>query len=399
MDKKDLWCPFAARSVSVKTNGVITTCCNGTLVIDSKTGLPFTTNTHTVEQAFYSSEFQQIRDNLENGVRDKNCKECWQIEDDGGESPRLKEIRWFGENNPRSTDLQVIDLALGNQCNLKCRTCNPIDSTFWAKEYYELDFSTKEIKFDKFQRDNIFRIEASSDFYQSLKKSSLRKIKELHFFGGEPWMIKTVWELLEHAIEKDYAKNIELSFNTNCTFWDENKIKILDQFDGVGISLSLDGVGNRFEYMRHPAKWINVFENLTKMLEWKAENPDRRYLLTHFTASSYNIYYLDEVIELSRKFNLPFFINPVANPNRFAIQHIPRKIKEEIYNKFERTIEKSSPVWDEVQKVYGYMNGIDGEPEKWQSFLLDLNMRDKYRGESYSKTFPEFYELIEKYQT
>lgn len=393
----NLHCPFASHNISVKTNGTITTCCNGDPVIDSKTGKPFTVQTHTIEQAFYSPEFQQIRSNLDSGVRDKNCTKCWEIEDIGGESPRLSEIRWFGDTYNPETKLTLIDLALGNQCNLKCRTCNPIDSSFWVKEYYDIDADVKKISFDKFQQETIVRIKPDSEFYQSLKNNSLATIEELHFFGGEPMMIKTVWDLIQHAVDNDYAKNIELSFNTNCTFWDEERIDLLRHFRLVGIGLSIDGIGERFEYMRHPAKWIDVSNNISKMLKWRAEDPSRRSLLTHFTASSYNVYYVNEVIDFSRQNDIPFFINPVYQPNNFAMQHIPRKIKDRLIRHFEQTVDRGTSYWDEIEKIWNYINGSQDDPEQWQRFLQDMRVRDQYRQESFADTFPEFYNLILQY--
>ena len=393
---KDLWCPFAAHNISIKTSGMITTCCNGDPVVDSKTGKVFMAQTHTLEEAFNSPEFQQIRDNLDNGIRDKNCNKCWEVEDIGGESPRLSELRWFGKTYEKNNKLTLIDLALGNQCNLKCRTCNPTDSSYWIKEFYDLDLTIRDTDYQKFQKQNIFRIEPDSGFYQSLKSQSLADIEELHFFGGEPFMIKTTWDILEHAVEKGYAKNIELSFNTNCTFWDESRIDIFKHFRLVGIGLSLDGIGQRFEYMRHPAKWDQVFSNIEKMLAWREQDRQRRTLLTHYTASSYNVYYVNEVIDFSKKYDLPFFINPVYHPNNFAMQHIPRKIKDQLYQHFKGTIEQDTEYWDEIDKIWNYMDGSVDDPEQWARFLKDIEFRDPYRGESFPRIFSEYYDLILK---
>ena len=210
-------------------------------------------------------------------------------------------------------------------------------------------------------------------------------------------MIKTVWDLIQYAVDNDYAKNIELSFNTNCTFWDEERIDLLKHFRLVGIGLSLDGVGERFEYMRHPAKWAEVSDNISKMLAWRAEDPERRSILTHFTASSYNVYYVNEVIDFSRQHDLPFFINPVYQPNNFAMQNIPREIKDQLIKRFEQTIEKDTEYWDEIEKIWSYINGSTDDPEQWKWFLRDIKIRDPYRQESYPATFPEFYKLIEQH--
>ena len=43
-------------------------------------------------------------------------------------------------------------------------------------------------------------------------------------------------------------------------------------FKRVEVAFSIDDVGEQFEYQRHPAKWIEVNQNLAKFKERQTDN-------------------------------------------------------------------------------------------------------------------------------
>jgi sulfatase maturation enzyme AslB (radical SAM superfamily) len=385
----ELWCPLAWLNVSVKTDGVITTCCHGKPIQSTATGNPITKETHTLDQAFYGPEFAAIRQNLSNGIKDANCEKCWQLEQQGIDSPRITEIK-FGEYVDRKYSepkLEILDISLGNQCNLKCRTCHSGDSSYWAREQWE--FGDKSQDFSTYQS-KVIKLEKPSDkFIESIKTQSLPNARELHFFGGEPFLMKSTWDLISYAIEKNLHKDLILSFNTNMTLWDSSKINLLDDFHEVDIAMSIDGIGKRFEYMRHPAQWNQVEENIFKAIEWHSKNPKGRNLILCCTVSSYNIFYVKEVLDFANSHDITFWVNPVFEPNNFAVDNIPTTIKEEIYKRLPKTIE--------TQKLFTQMTSTESNIKKWQNFLEKIEKHDKYRSESFSDTFPEYWNIIKDY--
>jgi MoaA/NifB/PqqE/SkfB family radical SAM enzyme len=392
----DLWCPLAANSATIKTNGLITTCCIGKTVIDTESSTPFSANSHTLKEAFESKEFQSIRNNLSNGIKDNNCSDCWTIEESGGESPRLSEIRWVSQNYKREDKLRVVDLALGNQCNLKCRMCRPQDSSFWIKEFYDLDLNDK-ISFNQFQKNKIFKVEPDSRLIESLKVDTLPEIEEMSFYGGEPFMMKSVWSLLHYAVDNGYSKNIKLSFNTNCTFWDEENIELLQHFKEVVIAMSVDGIEERFEYMRHPAKWADAYSNIKKIIQWKKESETTRTLILNFTFSLYNVFYIKEVIKLAEEHDILFFANSVIFPEILSVNNMPDDLKKKTVEELS-TGSYTEQSMQELKKVMDFIN-LPGNTEIWSQFLQEYKKRDSYREESFEKTFPEYFELINKNNT
>ena len=92
-----------------------------------------------LEEYFNSPGLNELRSDLLNGVKNKNCASCWHAEEQGGDSLRLISNRTVGKStdtqlmpqieNPEVSNIKSFDLTLGNLCNLKCVMCTPILSS------------------------------------------------------------------------------------------------------------------------------------------------------------------------------------------------------------------------------------------------------------------------------
>ena len=353
------WCPFPFRSVMVKTDGHLTTCCYG------KNIPGIHRDTHTIEQAFNSPEFQQIRNNLSNGIQDSNCEKCWQLEKLGSESLRQQEIRTEEypadiAENPR---IEYLFLSLSNQCNLKCRTCSPTDSSFWIKEY-EQTHGVKQL---------IYLEPDDSKFFSSFKNDTLPHLKEIAFTGGEPLMMKSV-----HRILETLDPRVSLTFYTNGTFYNS---EILKRFSDVNLAVSIDGIGSKFEYMRHPAKWNDVFKNLYRM------NGHLKAITC--TVSAYNVFYINEVAEFAKSLDVDFMTHFLFEPQHLSVLNIPKEVRPVIIDKLSKS---NHP---QLDKVIDYLKS-DTE-YSWDNFVKEVKLRDQYRGESFDSTFTEYNRVLRNY--
>ncbi|MBR2833081.1 radical SAM/SPASM domain-containing protein [Lactococcus carnosus] len=110
-----------------------------------------------------------------------------------------------------------LHFELTNQCNLRCTHCYNIDYLESNKE----DLSTNEIK--------------------KIIDSALEiGVRDIGFSGGEPFMRKDIYDLLE------YSKNNPVHVLTNGMFITKNTIKKLNAIDGllVEFRISLDGLSS-----------------------------------------------------------------------------------------------------------------------------------------------------------
>jgi hypothetical protein len=99
-------------------------------------------------------------------------------------------------------------------------------------------------------------------------------------------------------------------YNTNGTqLIDDKTKKLIEQFKFTRISFSIDGIGEKFNYIRYPAKWNQVEQNL---IWWKNNLPHNSMLSLTVTASILNVLDLDEVIEWCRvNFSQSVFGDPI----------------------------------------------------------------------------------------
>jgi hypothetical protein len=119
------------------------------------------------------------------------------------------------------------------------------------------------------------------------------KLKEIRMWGGEPFLTNTHKDILKYVIAQGNAHNIKLMYNTNGTqlINDETK-KLIENFKFARISFSVDGIGEKFNYLRYPADWQQVEQNL---YWWKNNLPHNSMLSLTVTASILNVLDLDQI--------------------------------------------------------------------------------------------------------
>ena len=92
-------------------------------------------------------------------------------------------------------------------------------------------------------------------------------VKLLYLTGGEPTLVQGNYDFLQQLIDKGYAKNIGLVFNTNVTNFQDRFLNIIGQFDHVTLNLSIDGVEGVQEYIRYPSKWKAIIKNMNLLMD------------------------------------------------------------------------------------------------------------------------------------
>ena len=65
-------------------------------------------------------------------------------------------------------------------------------------------------------------------------------------------LIKRHFDILQTLVDKGRAKDISISYNTNGSIYPKDYIDLWKQFKSVQVFFSVDGVGERFNYIRHP---------------------------------------------------------------------------------------------------------------------------------------------------
>ena len=373
-----LHCINLEQGLRINTNGECTSCCLQTVNYKNENNETLNIRKNTFDEIINSSSAKQIRENLKQGKRDINCRQCWSLEDAGLQSKRLL------DNHHRAGEGLLLDLCMGTTCNIKCRTCGPESSAQWNKEYWDINKSYNEISTYKdykgFLKTFNDAFDEDSLVWKELENNK-KDIRWIDMYGGEPMMMKKQWKFLEQLIEDDLAKNISLHYNTNGTIWDDEKYNILKEFKHISIDFSIDGIKDRYEFMRHPAVWEEVIQNMETIKNIK----DFKCQIAH-TVSTLNVWYINEIYMWFKGWDI--YLNMVHGPPEYNISNIPEDIKKVITEKI-GIKEKYQPVLEFMNSKISNFN--------FQSFIDKTKQHDNYRGENYNAVFPEFSDVLKEH--
>ena len=328
--------PFVSTMVNVDTT--IRYCCmvKGALnKLQKEDGTFHTCKEDFINDAWNSKDMRTIRINMIDGNKIEGCKPCYDQEANGRTSNRQHSIiewKWLiGEerlnalveqaidNNGALDDSPVyLDLRLGNLCNLKCRMCNPWNSSQILKEHVEL--AEKNPEYNRVWMKTFGKLPVDiqenqpwfdHDILWDQVISLIPKLKKVYMTGGEPTLIKNNFKFMKQCIEGG-RQDMLLFFNTNCTNVNKNFLELISQFDRVNINASVDGVGVVNEYIRAPSDWNQISANVEKL----AAMPNVHLGVTP-TIQVDNVFnivamlrWVEELnIKYSRKIHMDFLVN------------------------------------------------------------------------------------------
>jgi sulfatase maturation enzyme AslB (radical SAM superfamily) len=231
-------------------------------------------------------------------------------------------------------------------------------------------------------------IDDHDPLWQHLKDNA-KDIAVLQFIGGEPFMmsVEPQRDLLKFLAESGHAKHIRIKYNTNLTRLPTEQLPYWPAFKAIEINGSMDGVGDRFEYLRFPAKWndadshIDFYKNLIETTTPKLE------LTVMHTVSLYNIGYVQEMLDYGSAKGIPVFLNLLEFPNYYNVFNATPKVKQWIKDMI-KSIDNSV-----IKNIHDQLDQYPGTTDNIQLLKL-INTLDQRRGLHAAKTFPELIEVI-----
>ena len=263
----------------IHPNGKMRLCCTTIqdLPTDNKYNL-FDANKHTVKDYWNSNRMKEIRRKMIAGEKIRDCARCYQQEEQGVESLRstngmddfIKKTDEDGTYQKNATSMQI---QLGNICNLKCKMCSQMYSHMHGMETRDIGEQDPEwLHWVKEQGANVNNwtneLGIKQEWYRS-KEIKLkmfehisRNITELCVIGGEPTLIPEFYELFEYCDQQGTLEGKNVTIVTNLTNTNPRLTSWLPKLKSWKIWASVDGVGERTEYIRYPSKWNKVLESL-----------------------------------------------------------------------------------------------------------------------------------------
>jgi len=373
------FCPLVTNNIELTTQGEMTPCCISSkrFSIDGKKANAYT---NTITEVINSSDRKEWIDNFDSHF-EKDCTQCYDVEKSGGESKRTREIKLWKDNLGFEQDmLQSIDLKMGNTCNLACAICGSHSSSKWGS--IDKQFGIKYTPAPKWQD--------TDEFWEELNLHA-NNLKRVELAGGEPFMIKKQKILIEFLVKRDLAKNIEITWFTNCTIWPEELVKYFKEFKLVRIMLSLDNTHEKFEFQRYPGKWEETYEVFKKFISIRDEGLCQ-VEISH-SVSALNIFDLPDFHVWCSEHNVKVFNNIVTHP--FNSIDLPEEFKQRIRLKFENHKLDDcqiNPIIGNDNWLIRIMNGT-GDISNLRS-KLDYSRRT--RPGLFEVAFPELVEYIDE---
>lgn len=333
-------------------------------------------------------------------------------------------------NHPmlRSDHPDMLEIVMGNFCDLKCTYCSHFYSNQWAHELIKHG----DLKQEDYDRDFPQAPEKLQDvFWEWFYDVGRHSVRTINILGGEPTFMPQFYILMDKLIAafedlpKKRSETVELGIITNMNTSPGNLQKILKAIPELvkhfhlHIQPSMEATGSRAEYVRFNLSWSRFESNIKTILKLVNDSQigqEQFRLSFQMALNTFSISslpgFLEWVDSLKSEFNFPAGLmqNVVSSPRHhdptiltpdFA-EYIQKAIKfvaprAEAYD-LARKDEKKFGDWRSYQKfLLEPMLESLKNPERSQ-FHLDsrdhfyefVKKNDQRRGCDFLKTFPEY---------
>ena len=254
-------------------------------------------------------------------IREKNqknewlpeCVQCREMEEDGIESKRQQLIKTenkrihevgMGMNLSDTTSVRNLTITLNGFCDLMCTTCSPGQSSTWltqarkskVESYVRDGYIRRGTNFGSFDNATII------EFFDNINLSDLQQIT---LTGGETVAIN-YFEIIEYFMSKCDPTKLSIIFQTNGVNVISNKwLDKLSQLRSVEMSVSIDCIEDKFNYLRRGASWEDVSNNV---LYYKQLSMDYEwfFLSLEQTISVLSLFYRQSLIKWAEEHDIHY---------------------------------------------------------------------------------------------
>jgi MoaA/NifB/PqqE/SkfB family radical SAM enzyme len=392
------FCVLPWVSLEASPIGTVRPCCLADDELVDNSGTKFSLLTADFADIQNSDSMRSLREQFLAGEQPQTCRKCWNEERAGRTSKRmhtLNRLKHVIGDEPWTADarpLMFLDLKLGNICNLKCRICGSWSSSQFATE--ELNDMHPDDDKKKTYPYQMLRAGAwpreNTQFWQQID-SVLNDIRYIEFTGGEPFMIREHFAMLQGIVDRGIAHQVEIHYNTNGTQYPAEAIEIWQHFKTVEIAFSIDDLGSRFEYQRSNAVWSEVEQNIQRFRLLRRQYPMIQ-LQCCSTVNIFNIHYIDQLANwiVRQEFDFVYW-NIMHDAWYFSIGCLPSPVKAALEYHL-RTASVPAVYREEFDRIIDFMQrGASTDGFMTQMKIRDL---DRKRNQNMLDTQPEMAALL-----
>ena len=397
----------------IHTNGKMRLCCTTVQDIptDNNYNL-FDANKHTIGDYWNSNRMKEIRRKMIAGEKIRDCVKCYEQEDKGAQSLRSTQgiNKYIKDTLPDGTyqkSADTMQMQMGNICNLKCKMCSQMYSHMHGMETRDIGKQEPEwLHWVKEQGANVNNwtneLGVKQEWYKNTETKEKmfehisKNIKQLNVIGGEPTLIPEFYELFEYCDQQGTLGTKDVTIVTNLTNTNPKLTNWLPKLKGWTIWASVDGVGERTEYIRYPSNWNKVLQSLDFYKGILGANGN---ITLSPAVQLLNIDQLDDIIkwwkdwcggELNKRYGFtwlatvwyPLICNPNMAPREWRLQVAEKLSKYKFDENYENIIKElrrdqhTPEKYKQLQEAFIKYNDKQDEfrnvPKTWRELLPEL---------------------------
>lgn len=243
-----------------------------------------------IEKLESSDWLNNMKLSMSSSIWPKECIKCREEEKRDEKSIRLHAIDRHKILQSLRDDYLIIGGILDNICNAACQFCTENLST----------------KIGSLKHGSAYRLTDNSKIFERLPQA---RIIELDINGGEPSNSPNYAKLLSNP-----PSNVKIiRINTNASRYINEIETLLDKGIKIIITISLDGVGDIYEYVRWPLNWHKFNEIIDRYVDLRNKN---KLLSLDFwtTISVYNIGYIKDIEDFAKNKEIDISMGRLNDP-------------------------------------------------------------------------------------
>lgn len=341
-----------------------------------------------LDEILQHPKLREIRESIRGGeLHEEYCANCISAEAYSGTSER----DWHNNTSPNfdcstaDNDYYapaLVDIRWSRTCNLSCNYCGSFSSSTWAQILGENTQKQER----EYQEELLAYLQQNID-----------GVREVSLIGGEPLLMPQNAGLVKILTEKT---DVSLITNLNVPLENNKVFKELAKRGNVGWNISIDNIGERFEYVRHGSSWELMLKNIDVVKE-RVANAGHHIAGIHAVYNLYNCTRLNEFIDWTREINVNINWIPLTAPVALVPRDQNQAIRHLALEELERALSRSDLAQEErnlllnVHKDMMQNSSEDSESSRLKEHLRNNEfMHHKDKAGQFAELWPELAELL-----
>jgi len=369
----DSFCVRPFTALEITSQGDFAPCCDYKRMYDG-----YNINTHSIDDVLNSKEVFELKEAFFRGEKPEKCGACWRNEANGLKSQRINSNHEYRRvldeiDSPAYNRLQALDLKMGKTCNQMCVICD-YGSSSMLREEDRIIFN-KVVEHKDWTRDD--------ESWRKIEER-MHDITRIDVYGGEPWLLKGNWRLIDKLIASGKAQEIHINYATNGSILNDKILERLLKFKKCSLLFSADGTERAFEYNRYPGKWDVFEQHLNTMKDFQK---NIHFFAIAYTVSMYSVFNLRKSLEYYTDLGVKTWLNPV-NQWWYDTRTLPQRYKDLVLEDLSGIGQVLTHGGD-PSAIINNLNLPQRNPAHWTEFKRITRMRDELRNHNIVDFIPE----------